>query len=185
ADLRCLADYDAHAVVDEDPAPHLGGGVNLDAGQEARQGRDEPGRRRPAAAPEPVGHAVKGQRMHARVRDEHLEARAGGRIPLPHGGGVAAYRVEHQASPPRRRSASSAAARRAPATTSAACLRSSGSPSTASSTSWGFRFSSSSTVRPTTFSLTALAAAMVGPQPYVWNRASLTRPSRTRRKNRA
>ena len=64
----------------------------------------------------------------------------------------------------------------ASATTSAACLRSSGSPSSARSTSSGLRCCRSSTGRSATSSLTALAAAMVGPQPYAWNRASVDPP---------
>ena len=43
ADLRRLADDDAHAVVDEEALADLGAGVDLDAGEEAADVRDEPG----------------------------------------------------------------------------------------------------------------------------------------------
>ena len=54
ADLGRLADHDAHAVVDEDAPADRRAGVDLDAGEEARQMRDEARQPVQAVAPEPA-----------------------------------------------------------------------------------------------------------------------------------
>ena len=57
ADLGGLADHHAHAVVDEEAAADHGTGVDLDAGHEAADLRDEAAGELPAAPPEPVRRA--------------------------------------------------------------------------------------------------------------------------------
>src|SRR5690606_4948731 len=63
ADLRGLADHDAHAVVDEEPAADPCTRVDLDAGQPARELRAGAGRETQAAPPESMPDAVRPDRV--------------------------------------------------------------------------------------------------------------------------
>src|SRR3546814_1500524 len=72
ADLRGLADHHAHAVVDEEAAPDGGARMNLDAGQQARDGGNPPPDQEPAPAPEGVGQPVEDDRLETGIAKHHL-----------------------------------------------------------------------------------------------------------------
>ena len=80
ADHGRLADDDAHAVVDEQPPPDLGARVDLDAGQEPAEVRDQPRQRDPAAHREAVRQAVDDEGVDAGVGEQDFERGARGRV---------------------------------------------------------------------------------------------------------
>ena len=94
--LGGLADHDAHAVIDEEPAADLGTRVNLDPGHEAAYLRDEPRRDEPAATPQGVGQAMEHQRMDAGIAQHDLETRPRRRIALENRLDILAQTLEHQ-----------------------------------------------------------------------------------------
>jgi len=97
ADLGRLAHDDAHAVVDEHaPADHRAR-MDLDAGEEAPDVRDEAAEPAQPARPAPVGAPVKDERMQPRVAREHLPRRARGGVALADGGDVFTQSGEHGA----------------------------------------------------------------------------------------
>src|SRR3546814_19445151 len=75
ADLRGLTDHDAHAVVDEQPLADPGAGMDLDAGEDAAEMRDEASQQVPAATPRRVRHPMEHQRVEAGVAQRHLQPR--------------------------------------------------------------------------------------------------------------
>ena len=105
-DLRRLADHDPHAVIDEDAPADRRRGVDVDAGQEAAQVADDPRRELDAATPEPVRHAIQHERVHAGIRQHHLEARTRRGVALEDDLDVLLEmlpgRARHQLSPPPR-----------------------------------------------------------------------------------
>ena len=81
ADLGGFADHHAHAVVDEEPAPDGRAGMDLDAGEEARELRQHPGgpaQRR--LRPQPVGQPVGPDGVQTRVDERVLDVSARGRV---------------------------------------------------------------------------------------------------------
>src|SRR5882724_1983388 len=96
ADLRRLADDDAHAVVDEEAPPQLGRGMDLDPGEEATQVGHEAGEGIPARVPEAMRHAVNPDRVDARIGQHHLELRARGGVTLHHRLHVVFHPLEHR-----------------------------------------------------------------------------------------
>src|SRR5204863_7803824 len=80
ADLGGLADDDAHAVVDEDAAADLRAGMDLDAGEEARDVRDPARHPVKALRAPPGGPAMHHDRVQAGVTRQHLPRRPRGRI---------------------------------------------------------------------------------------------------------
>ena len=81
ADLGGLADDDPHAVVDEQAVAELGGGVDLDARGGPRRLREQAsGQPQAGLVPHLVCEPVGPHRVHARVRDGDLEARARGGV---------------------------------------------------------------------------------------------------------
>ena len=80
ADPRRLADHHAHPVIDEEAPADARARVDLDAGEEARELRQEPRRRAQTRPPQPVGHPVRPDRVQPGVRERDLEAAARGRV---------------------------------------------------------------------------------------------------------
>ena len=95
ADLSGLADDDPGAVINENAPADMGGGMDLDAGDDARLVGDEDRDRPPTLAPEPVGGAVKDHRVDARIAEQHGQRRPGGRVTFPNAGDVFAKALEH------------------------------------------------------------------------------------------
>jgi hypothetical protein len=83
-DLGGLADDDAHAVVDEEAGPELGRGMDLDAGEEPGDVRQEARGDLPAAPPDRVGEPMAHERVDTRIAEEHLERGARGGVPFTH-----------------------------------------------------------------------------------------------------
>ena len=165
ADLRRLADHDAHAVVDEEAAARGGppGWISMPVTKRAtcdtKRASVEP-----APPPEPVADPVEGQRVDARIAEHDLERRARGRIALAARCGCrSGSRRTSRLSGRRARRAPRPAARRPPRRRRAcdrpAARRAHPRPPAASGSA------ASSTARPAISSLAALAAAIVGPQP--------------------
>ena len=82
ADLGGLADHHAHAVVDEEAAADRRAGMDLDAGEEAAELRDEAAAQLPVAPPEPVRQAMENQGMQPGIAEYDLQPRSCGRIAL-------------------------------------------------------------------------------------------------------
>jgi hypothetical protein len=80
ADLGGLADHDAQPMVDEEPSADLGAGMDLDAGEEPSEVRQQPTEESPAAHPGAVRHPVPEHRVEARIGEHHLESRSGRRV---------------------------------------------------------------------------------------------------------
>src|SRR5437773_8247964 len=97
--LRGLADHDTHAVVDEEARTELRGRVDLDAGHEPREVRDEARHCEPPVMPERMRQPMEHERVHARVAQEDLERRPGRRVTLEHRPDVAPERVKHRVAP--------------------------------------------------------------------------------------
>ena len=77
------------------PSPMSGAGVDLDAGGEAAEVRDDARDHRDAAEVEGVGEAVQLARVEARVREHDLGRAAGGRIALADGVDIALDGLEY------------------------------------------------------------------------------------------
>jgi hypothetical protein len=92
ADLGGFADDDSHAVVDDEAAAELRGGMNLDSRQPARDVRRESPKKIQVVGPQPVRQAVPHDRMHARVAKQYFNIRSGGGIPLS----IAAQRLTQE-----------------------------------------------------------------------------------------
>src|SRR5206468_7339547 len=95
SDLGCLSDDDAHAVVDEEPRPQLGRGMDLDTGEKTAQVGEPPGRGRPARPPQGMGDAVGPYGVDTGIAKDDLEGRACSRIALQHGSDILSHRLEH------------------------------------------------------------------------------------------
>src|SRR5439155_13765731 len=98
-DLGRLADDHAHAVVDEQARPQLGGGVDLDARQETAHMGQEARGYEPAVAPEPVSGPVEPDGVDARVTEHHLERRVRGGVTFENRPNIASHSFEHTVSP--------------------------------------------------------------------------------------
>ena len=59
-----------------------GGGMDVDSGEHAGEFRQRPGGQPGAVTPQPVAGPVAAECVHARVADDDLKRRAGGRIPV-------------------------------------------------------------------------------------------------------
>mmetsp|Transcript_39169 Transcript_39169/g.91926 ORF Transcript_39169/g.91926 Transcript_39169/m.91926 type:complete len:325 (-) Transcript_39169:72-1046(-) len=94
-DFGHLADDDAHAVVDEDPAADARPRVDLDAGQKAAPVRQPTRQPLVAMVPQPVRAAVEHQRMQAGVARQHLPGGTGCRVAFEDQGDVFAQALEH------------------------------------------------------------------------------------------
>ena len=77
------------------PGPSRGGGMDLDAGEEAADVREEPGRRPEAPPPEPVRGPVEPDRVDTGIAERHLERRASRGIALEDRANVTSHLVEH------------------------------------------------------------------------------------------
>ena len=80
ADLGRRADQDAHAVIDEEPAPDGGRRVDLDTGRKAHDVRKKTRQQRNAHAIEKVDDAVRGDRVEPGIRQNDIERTACCRI---------------------------------------------------------------------------------------------------------
>ena len=85
ANFRRLADHDAHAVVDENPAADLCARMNFNAGEEAPDVGDPAGEALPPLKPAPVRRAVDDHRMKPRIGKEDFERAVRCRILFPDG----------------------------------------------------------------------------------------------------
>ena len=81
ADLRRLADDNAHAVVDDEPAADPGAGVDLNAGPEPAPLAHQPGNEEQPVPVEEVGQPVVQRGMHPRIEQENLQPAPGRRVP--------------------------------------------------------------------------------------------------------
>ena len=95
ADLGGLAHHHAHGVVEEHALANLGAGVDLDAGEPAREVRDEAPQPLQAVVPAPVRGAVQPDRMQARITGDHLPRAARGRIAVEDALDIGAQAGEH------------------------------------------------------------------------------------------
>ena len=87
ADDRRLADHDAHSVVDEDPTADGGAGVDLDAGQEPGELRNEPRQNlQLISLPQSVRQPVRPERVHAGIPEQYFGTRPCSGV-TPQGGG--------------------------------------------------------------------------------------------------
>jgi len=82
ADDRRFADDDAHAMIDEQPLADARTGMDLDAGEEASEVRDEAAAPAQAVRPQPVRQTVRDQCMDSRVTGQHFPESAGCRVPI-------------------------------------------------------------------------------------------------------
>ena len=82
---------DPHAVVDEEAASHLGAGVNFNAGEKARELRDESCQEAHPMTPEPVAQVMRPHGVQAGVADKNFEVGSGRGVGLEDGGDVFAY----------------------------------------------------------------------------------------------
>ncbi len=94
ADLGRLADHHPHAMVDEQAAADGGAGMDLDAGQEPPDMRQEAAGQPPIAAPQPVGEAVDDQGMQPGIAKQDLGTRAGRGVPRQNAVNVLAELLE-------------------------------------------------------------------------------------------
>ena len=95
ADDGGLANDDAHAVVNHEPAADLGRRVDFHPIALARVSGDEGGQRVGAVLPEPVGAAVGPDGVHAGVPEDDVCRRVHGGVALDNAGYVLAERVKH------------------------------------------------------------------------------------------
>ena len=79
ANLGCLANHHAHAVVDEEAVANPGGGMNFDPGQRTGQRGNGAGQQGDPGAVERVGDPVSEKRVDARPGGEDLERADAGR----------------------------------------------------------------------------------------------------------
>jgi len=80
AEHRGLADHDAHAVVDEQAFADGGAGMDLDAGEQAGQLRDQPRQEEPADAVEDMRKLVQKPGPDAGIQQKHRYRIGGGGI---------------------------------------------------------------------------------------------------------
>jgi hypothetical protein len=99
-DYRGFADDDAGAMIEEEATPNARGGVDLDTSPEPIEDGQEPREQsEPEPLAEPVGHAVKDDRVERRVAEEGLQPTARGRIVPVHRTNVVKDELHH-GSPP-------------------------------------------------------------------------------------
>src|SRR5882672_8565870 len=84
ADLRRLADDYAHAMVDEKTPPDRSAGMNLDAGQPARQMGNEPRQPSQPHAPQEMGQAVRQRGVKPGVASNYFPSVPGSRVTVEH-----------------------------------------------------------------------------------------------------
>jgi hypothetical protein len=85
ADLRRLADDNAHAVVDEQAFAYRRAGMDLDARDEAAEVGDRAGDDGQAGLVKSVRHAVQLAGVEAGIRKHDFDSAAGGRVALANG----------------------------------------------------------------------------------------------------
>ena len=85
ADYGGFTDDHPHGVVDEQPPSQLRAGVNINAGEEAGDLREQPRQQAQLHAPEGVGEALNPDCPQSWVAGENLDPRTSGRITLEHG----------------------------------------------------------------------------------------------------
>ena len=95
ADDRGFADDDAGAVVDDEPPPDFGAGMNFDGGDDAAQIRDKPGQQEKLPLPQPVGPTVNHQGMKTWIAKHDFEPVSGRRITFHERGNIFAESLEH------------------------------------------------------------------------------------------
>jgi len=95
ADLGGLADHDAHAMVHEDAAADDRPGMDLDAGQKARQVRDKAAGPAQPVRPAPVRDAVHPQRVQAGIAGDDFPGGARGRVAVADRLDVLAQAAQH------------------------------------------------------------------------------------------
>src|SRR3569832_947774 len=96
ADLRRLADHHTHAVINEKAAADLGGGMELDAREPARESGDEAREPFESRVPELVTQAVIQHRVHTGIRRDDLERRARRRVTVEHDTDVFTQSLKHK-----------------------------------------------------------------------------------------
>src|SRR5579863_7362938 len=94
ADYGGLANYGAHAVVDEETAAEFRAGMNLDAGEQARDLRDVARRKAHAVAPEPMTEVMSPHGVQTRIEQQYFEIGTRCRIRLENGGDIFAHGME-------------------------------------------------------------------------------------------
>src|SRR6185437_6530193 len=94
ADLGRLADHHPHAMVDEEAAADGGAGMDLDAGQDPAEMRQETAGQEPIATPEPVSQAIKDEGVQAGIAKHDLGTRTGRGVPCQNAVNVVAELLE-------------------------------------------------------------------------------------------
>ena len=85
-----FADDHAGGVVDEETPAEQRAGMNIDAGEEAADLREDARRQAQIVTPKPVRNAVNPHRPEPRIAEQNFKPRARGRIALHHGADVVA-----------------------------------------------------------------------------------------------
>ena len=80
-DLGSLSNDDSHAVIDDQPPPDPGAGMDLDAREVAGDLRIEPGQKPQMVLPQPMAHPVKDGGVNAGVKQKDLQPAPGRRVP--------------------------------------------------------------------------------------------------------
>jgi hypothetical protein len=99
AELAGFADDDAHAMIDKQVAADLRARMDFDTRQPSGDLRYQAGHKGPLAPPKPARQAVKSESLKARIAQDHLKPRAGGRIARHHGIDFLDQRLEHHFPP--------------------------------------------------------------------------------------
>ena len=73
ADLRCLANHNPRAMIDEEPPPNCCSRMNVDICYEASQPREQPRWKPQIPLPEPVCKTIKDDRMHTRIGENDFK----------------------------------------------------------------------------------------------------------------
>ena len=99
ADLGCLADHDAHAVIDKETTTDLCARMNLDPGQPTAERRHQTPQPFPAHPPAGMRDTVQPDGMQAWIASQHLKGIARRRITMEYALNVFPHTLEHHSSP--------------------------------------------------------------------------------------
>jgi hypothetical protein len=98
-DFRRFADHDAHRMIDEQAAADAGAGMDLDTGEDTRELRNHPCRQKKPVSPGGLGDPMHEDGVQARIAQQNLQLRSGGRVAGGDAGDVFANTLEHAGTP--------------------------------------------------------------------------------------
>jgi len=81
-------------MIDEAAGVNDSSGVDFDSGNKSVEVAEDSGRQAQLALPQPMGQVVQGQAVQARVAEQYLQNRAGGRIIFPDNPDLSADKTE-------------------------------------------------------------------------------------------